>query len=217
MRSALGVLMWIGLVSPAPAAVLDVSSATVPRSGDVAEVCVALASEGAAVAGVRTDLTWDGTCATLSDASACRVVPATGKQLFTRIVAQPDFTLRALVLSLTDVAPLADGPLYCCDVRVEARGGQCCAIGIAAADASDPRGEAVAVAVGPPAQLCAVADGGGDGCQIGRPGRASAWPSLPAVLLLWLMATGRRAPAPAVRLRRRAGSAMDAARCFRST
>lgn len=150
MRSA---RWWVGLAllgypgSAGAAVTLQATSATVDQPGDVGDVCVVLDSGGASVAGTQNDLVWDGSCATLSDASACRINPDRDQQLFGAFLAhQPDFTYRALVLSLSDVAPIPDGELYCCAFQIEASPGDCCAISVTDAAASDPAGHALPVA-----------------------------------------------------------------------
>jgi len=155
---------WIGLtlsiiarVAPAAAVSLQVTSASVSNPGDTTEVCVVLTTDGAAVAGTQNDLTWDGSCSTLSSAGDCRVNPAIGKELAGALPGTADFTYRAVVLSLTDVSALPDGPLYCCSIAVEARPGSCCPIAITHALASDPSGISALPVFGNVAQLC-VAD-----------------------------------------------------------
>jgi hypothetical protein len=148
------VLASLATTSPAAAAVtLQLSSATVARPGDVGQLCVTLNSAGQEVAGTQNDLVWDGACATLADESACAVAGTHGKQLSARIQNSFDFRLRALILSLTDVDPIDDGVLYCCDFTVEAALGSCCDVGLVNPGVSDSRGNAV-VALGSSAQLC---------------------------------------------------------------
>ena len=180
------------LAAPAWGASLDISSADVAQPGDVAEVCVTLDGEGQEVAGTQNDLVWDGTCATFLD--ECRVDPATGKDLNGRIQGSEDFRYRALVLSLTDVDPIPDGGLYCCDFQVEAAAGSCCAVEVVNAGGSDPQGNALPLDAGPPAQLCVEptasggASGDDDGCQVVAADGASIWPGLGvlAAILAWV-------------------------------
>jgi len=182
-----------------PAAVtLQATSGTVDQPGDSADVCVVLDSGGATIAGTENALAWDPSCATLPDASACRVNPDTGKQLNGRI--QADFTYKALVLSLFDVAPIPDGTLYCCTFRVDAAPGRCCSLQVIRAIASDPGGSPIPVQ-GSTGMLC-VRGGGSvssptptatpippvstqddDGCQVGPQ------PVHPATALAVLAAT----------------------------
>jgi hypothetical protein len=204
----LSLLIWAGPV--AAGVTLQASSATVAQPGDRGDVCIALRSGGAQVAGTQNDLVWDGSCATLSDAHDCRANPDTNKELHGTLHPQGrDFTYRALVLSLSDVNPIPDGVLYCCAFRVEASPGECCSIGVVNAGAADPKGSAIA-ASGVGSHVCVAASGSGgsptptatpvahgstaqdDGCHIGpAPARA------PGALLalgaaLWLAARRRR-------------------------
>ena len=200
MRHHWGTVL-IGLLALTRSAVadvtLDLSSTTVERPGDTGRVCVSLSTGGQDVAGTQNDLVWDGTCATL-DEGACVVAGTHGKQLNTRIQASDDFRLRALILSLTDVDPIADGLLYCCDVTVEAAPGACCDVAIVDAGASDSKGNAVTVSGGT-GELCVAATGAptptatprstandDDGCQIAPPHGIGAAPWLAALALLLL-------------------------------
>ena len=199
MRTALPAIALLAALGTATASAevrLDLSGATVAAPGDTARVCVSLATGGQEVAGTQNDLVWDGTCATVPDDSACVATGSHGKDLQTRIQASEDFRLRALVLSLTDVDPIADGELYCCDVTIEAAPGACCDIAVVDAGASDSKGNAVPVS-GSDAELCVAATGaptptatprpGGtddDGCQVAPAGGAGAAPLLAALALL---------------------------------
>jgi hypothetical protein len=139
------------LAAPAWGAALHLSSANVAQPGDVATVCASLDSQGAEIAGTQNDLIWDGACATLG---ACRVEPSTGKDLSGRLQNSEDFRYRLLVLSLTDVDPIPDGRLYCCDFEVDAAPRSCCEVRTVNAGAADPNGNALSLALGAPAQLC---------------------------------------------------------------
>lgn len=137
---------------------LTASAATVAHPGDTAEICIALDSGGAAVAGTQNDLVWDGSCATLPSDASCEAVAVGGQTLFGKLVAFSDFTYRALILSLDDVEPIDDGDLYCCSFTAEAEAGQCCAIEITGAQAADPDGRALDTSESP-GQLCVDAAG----------------------------------------------------------
>jgi hypothetical protein len=154
MLSFLSTERAVGVVS------LQATSAVAATAGETADLCVVLNSGGAQVAGTQNDLVWDGSCATLSSATACRVNQATGKSL-NGSLALGDSTYRALVLSFSDVDPIPDGQLYCCTFTVDAMPGNCCAVSVVNTGASDPRGQ-VLPSVGNTAQLC-VADSGGNG------------------------------------------------------
>jgi hypothetical protein len=69
--------------------------------GDHPGICVELATGGERVAGLQADLSWDESCVALGE---CRAAPEHGKSLF---ASQPrGATLRAMVLSLTNVEPI---------------------------------------------------------------------------------------------------------------
>ncbi|MFN8644249.1 MAG: hypothetical protein U0802_22295 [Candidatus Binatia bacterium] len=202
MRAPFALLALLA-ASPAAAEVrLDMSSATVESSGENARVCVSLTSGGQEVAGTQNDLVWDGACATLQDDS-CFAAGTHGKQVDSRIQngGDGDFRMRVLVLSLTDVDPIDDGELYCCDVTVEAEPGACCAIAVTNVGASDSKGNAVLDAAGGSAQLCVIPPGGAaptptptatprpaanddDGCQVAPARRFAVAPWLAALALL---------------------------------
>jgi hypothetical protein len=118
-----------------------------------------LETGGAQVAGTQNDLVWDGSCATLSRASDCRVNPTTGKLLHGTILAAEDFRYRGLVLSLLDTEPIPDGQLYCCAFSVEATPGACCSVEVVNTGVSDPLGGAL-LSSGNTAQLCVAAGAG---------------------------------------------------------
>lgn len=133
---------------------LQVTSASVSTPGETADVCVVLTTGGAPVAGTQNDLTWDGSCSTLSSAGDCRVNPAIGKELTGALPGAVDFTYRAVILSFTDVTTIPEGPLYCCSITVEARPGTCCPVAITNALASDPTGSSALAVSGSVGQLC---------------------------------------------------------------
>jgi len=215
MRATLALLLL--LANPAAAAVsLTLSSASVPNSGDDATVCVALATGGEDVAGTQNDLVWDGRCATLPDGDRCYAAGTHGKGLQGMLLGNRDFTYRGLILSLTDVDPIDDGVLYCCSFIVEADPGQCCAVKIVGAEASDPRGHALGV-TGTSGKLCVAADpnatpastrtptptqcagcvgSSGDGCHITGPSPAAGagWPLAGAAALALLRRRRFRSP-----------------------
>ncbi|MDX2165937.1 MAG: MYXO-CTERM sorting domain-containing protein [Deltaproteobacteria bacterium] len=212
MRASLLVLLLL-IARPLSAVTLTAATAGPADPGGTATVCVALDTGGAQVAGTQNDLTWDGSCLTLPDTSACYASGTHGKQLQGKLLDNRDFTYRALILSLSDVDPIDDGVLYCCDFFVEATAGECCRVDVTGAGASDPRGNALDVlAVG--GQVCAepesavtpiviatptrtptlcgscppVANDEDDGCQVAAPasGGSAAWPLVAAVALALL-------------------------------
>jgi hypothetical protein len=150
---------------------LQAQSATVSQPGDTAHICIMLATNGNQVAGTQNSLSWDGTCATVTDPPNCYAVGSHGKQVSRDLTHQPDFTLKVLVLALDNVEPIPDGPLYCCDFEGEADPGQCCPVTVVGAAASDPSGGKVA-AMGNSATICtanAPDQPGGPGMGSGQP------------------------------------------------
>lgn len=159
--------LMVPLGGTAAAAVsLSVSSATVAQPGDSTRVCVSLTTDGQEVAGTQNDLVWDGTCMTLND-GACFPAGSHGKQVNTRIQASADFRMRVLVLSLADVDPIDDGPLYCCNVQGEAEPGSCCSIAVVNTGASDSHGNAVGGVGGNSGQVCVQGGGSRGGGAVG--------------------------------------------------
>ena len=159
---------------------ITATSANVNNPGDFGRICVVLHSGGEEVAGTQNDLRWDGRCATLPDKSSCSVTGSHGKSLqHTKDPQGSDFSYRALLLSLSDTDPMPDGPLYCCNFQGEAEPGQCCRINVTNVGASDPTGNALEAAPGPPARLCTAQGssnqgGRGTGSMMGnRPPSAS--------------------------------------------
>ena len=107
--------------------------------GGTARVCVMLSSDDEQVAGIQTDIRWDGTCATLTVQGSlrCGRLARQGRARRHRPAA-PTSPSRVLVLSLTDVDAIPDGPVFCCDFQGEAEPGSCCRVSLTNAGASDP-------------------------------------------------------------------------------
>jgi len=153
-----------------PAAVqLSVSSATVAQAGDSGRICVALSTNGQEVAGTENRLVWDGSCATLSDdKSSCYAAGSHGKQLSWTLPPGADFTMKALVLSLSDVDSIDDGFLYCCNFQGEAAAGSCCSITVVSPGASDSKGNAIQPVLGASGSICTAPARSQGGGPIGR-------------------------------------------------
>lgn len=146
---------------------LSISSATVAQPGDSTRLCVTLTTGGQQVAGTQNDLVWDGTCMTLND-GACFPAGNHGKQVNTRIQNSADFRMRVLVLSLSDVDPIDDGVLYCCNVQAEAEPGACCSIAVVNTGASDSAGTAVGGVGGNSGRVCVQGSGNTGGGAVGN-------------------------------------------------
>ena len=164
----LAALAVVLAASPAFAVSLDLTSATVSQSGELAQICVNLSTEGQLVAGTQNDLIWDETCATLSSKGNCTVTPGLGKQLQSNMPSGDGHPpLRAFVLSLSDVSPIGDTQLYCCTFRSElTQPGTCCNISLSRLGASTPDGKALrtttTTGAGSPI-LCLRGNGGASG------------------------------------------------------
>jgi len=98
--------------------------------GGPVEVQVSMAGGNRMVAGVQVDLVWDASCLSAiagdDGGASCAVGPAVGKQLSTKI--RNASTMRALLLSLSDVDPIEqDGVLFTCvfDIRPGTTATQC--------------------------------------------------------------------------------------------
>ena len=189
-------LALLGYAVPAAATVVLLATSVRVDPGDAAEVCVSLDSGGARVAGTQNDLVWDGSCATLPDASACEANGATGKQLHGDLSHQQDFTYKALVLSLDNVKPIPDGELYCCRFQITDAQAACCPVRITGAAAADPSGGKLGVTAGDPVCLTGLLPTAtptptpiidtihdSNGCQIG----ASPSGTAAVTSLLWVM------------------------------
>ena len=164
---AAGVALLVALAAAAaPAAVsMQLTSANVSNPGDAGRVCVMLSSGGAQVAGTQNDLIWDGNCASLPDESSCFVAGSHGKQL-SAATRCGDFCLRAIILSLNDVNPIPDGPLYCCNFQSESDAGKCCTITMTNTAASDPDGKAIS-ASGSAGRICTSGSQNDQGRAVG--------------------------------------------------
>jgi hypothetical protein len=143
---ALAVLI---LSTPAAhAAVVEYGETTI-AAGAIGQITVALRSEGAEIAGVQNDIGLPPFIRIVGDGNsiACRVNPAIGKEAtaYRLLWRSPGSErLRAIVISLQNVAPIPDGVLYACDVEVAADTppGRY-ALAASNVQASDPNGRAI--------------------------------------------------------------------------
>jgi hypothetical protein len=159
-------LLIVAAAGSAPAAVtMQLTSATVNNPGEAGRMCVMLSTGGAQVAGTQNDLIWDGNCASLPDEKSCFVAGAHGKEL-SAATKCGDFCLRAIILSLSDVNPIPDGPLYCCNFQSESDAGGCCGINMTNAAASDPEGKAIS-ASGSGGRICTSGSSNNQGRAVG--------------------------------------------------
>jgi hypothetical protein len=103
-------------------------SSTGARLGESGELCVSMTGGGGEVAGLQANLRWDDTCMTPTDARRlCKAAPETGKSVQSAL--QGRGTLKAILISFSDVNPIPDGKLFCCAfTAVGAEGRRCPAI-----------------------------------------------------------------------------------------
>lgn len=197
---------------------LEVLGATA-LAGESVDVAVRLHTAGVAIPGVQNDLFLERPLAVSAarpdqngqPVSACRVNPEIGKEqsVVTCLEARDGEcrATRALVLSLFDVDPIADGAvLYHCEVTIpETAGAGRYRLGCTTAAASDVEGNAVPIRC-QDGELVVTRDsgtnaqtGGGaaDGCQIAGAGAPShAAPRLLPVLALLALRFVRRRERP---------------------
>jgi hypothetical protein len=157
-RGIAAAVLLSAMATAVPAAgqvILQAKSASVSQPGGTAPICIYMATKGQQVAGIESVLRWDGTCSTLPDSPHCYEVGSHGKQVQYphNLATQAEFAIKVLVLSLGDVEPMPDGPVYCCDFQGEADPGQCCNITLTGTRASDPKGQPIS-ASGNSAQIC---------------------------------------------------------------
>jgi len=110
--------------------------------GQEADVCIWMSGGNNQVAGVQMDLTWDSNCMTppAGNRPRCRSNPDTGKTV--QSAARGASTVRAIMLSFSDVDPIPDGELFCCGFRIAASPpeGQC-SVSFSNLIASTPTGQ----------------------------------------------------------------------------
>lgn len=110
--------------APAYAATLYLSSATAVQ-GQSSKICVSLEDGENEIAGLQTNLVWDDTCMTPSDARRlCKANAASGKSVQTAL--QGRGVLKAIVISFSDVNPIPDGEVFCCEFLAIGGEGQRC-------------------------------------------------------------------------------------------
>ena len=118
---------------------LQATSTQVSSPGGTGRICVMLSSDEK-VAGIQTDIRWDGNCAVLTSKERCVKAGSHNKDVHADTDRQPDFTVKVLVLALGNVDPIPDGPVFCCDFEGEAEPGSCCSLSLINVGASDPDG-----------------------------------------------------------------------------
>jgi hypothetical protein len=141
-----------------PTTVAVVSAATVQTApGSTVPVCVSLANNMGQIAGVQTDLSWDPNCVSpvvSGGFPVCRPNPSTGKDATPTMINGTSFTV--LVFSITDLNPVPNGQIFCCDfLLVQSPPTPCCTIGVGNVRGSTARGGAITNIEGVDGQVCA--------------------------------------------------------------
>jgi hypothetical protein len=111
--------------SPATAATVSLSAA--PESvfvGDATNVCVDLADSGGEIVGLQLNMSWDKRCLEPLDArKLCTANATTGKPVHS--AAQSNSELKAIVISFTDVDPIPEGEILCCNFKARQQAESC--------------------------------------------------------------------------------------------
>lgn len=128
--------------SPAFAAVVAIAPRSTPIHADApADVCVVMSEGAGRIAGIQMNLSWDDRCLAPADPKQlCKASPASGKS--TQTALQSPSELKAIVISFTDVSPIPDGELFCCQFVGKQRDDSC-RVEISKVIGSTARGERV--------------------------------------------------------------------------
>lgn len=119
------VLFLIATASPALAAVVAIAPRSTPiQVGAASDVCVVMREGAQGIAGIQMNLSWDDRCLAPADPKQlCKASPASGKT--TQTALQSPSELKAIVISFTDVSPIPDGELFCCQFVGKQRDDSC--------------------------------------------------------------------------------------------
>lgn len=130
----------------ASAATLSIDSVGISDPGQKAVVCLHLDTEGQEIAGVQNEIVWDESCAQM--VGRCRATGSHGKTLNSARPPGTTGVLRAFLLSFSDVDPIPDGELYCCEFSTRlSQPGASCALRLQNVLGSDPSGRPISLAV----------------------------------------------------------------------
>jgi hypothetical protein len=132
----------IATASPALAAVVGIAPRSTPiQVGTTGDVCVVLREGAQSVAGIQMNLAWDESCLAPADPKQlCKASAASGKN--TQTALQSPSELKAIVISFTDVSPIPDGELFCCQF-VGKKGADACRVEIKSVIGSTAQGQRV--------------------------------------------------------------------------
>lgn len=107
------------------AATLLLSSASPPQ-GQTGKICVSMTGGAGQIAGLQANMRWDDNCMTPNDAKRlCKANAATGKSVQSAL--QGRGMLKAILISFSDVNPIPDGELFCCEFLMVGEG-RCAAV-----------------------------------------------------------------------------------------
>ena len=113
------------------------------QPGGNANVCVWMSGGNDQVAGLQMDISWDAKCMVPASGGSrpkCRSNPDTGKTV--QSATRGATTLRAIMISFSDVDPIPDGELFCCEFRVvDQPAGNACSLAVSNVIASTPTGQ----------------------------------------------------------------------------
>ena len=168
-RAGLVPALLLAIPSLVGAATISVDSAQVTSAGEApARLCVSLRTSGnERVAGTENVLRWDGDCATMLP-NACTANSAHGKDLNGTLLQARDFEYKGIIISFSDLSPIPDGELYCCEFLAHIDvPGRCCRVTVANAGASDPEGNSIPVSASAPGQICLAGPPSSGGGNVG--------------------------------------------------
>jgi len=181
------------------------------QPGGTANVCVWMSDGNNEVAGAQMDISWEPSCMVPASGGSrpkCRSNPDTGKTV--QSATRGASTLRAIMISFSDVEPIPDGELFCCEFRiVDNPSGSACGLSFSNVIASTPGGQRTDARLGRSSGVnigrsggapaagggAPAAPAGGDAVAADRPDQGSA-PEAPAGEAAAGGAPGEAAAAP---------------------
>lgn len=132
------------LMQTAAAEAANFTAQTTPTGGQGANVCVFMDGGNNEIAGAQMDLNWDPNCmesAAGSSKPKCRSNPDTNKTVQSAL--KSPGLLKAIMISFSDVDPIPDGLLFCCEFTL--KGNDSCNVGITNLIGSSGQGQRMPV------------------------------------------------------------------------
>lgn len=131
--------------------------------GESAEICVSMSGGGGQIAGLQLNLNWEDSCMTPSNARRlCRSDAATGKTVQSAL--QGRGALKAILISFSDVSPIPDGNLFCCEFTAVGDVGRCGPVSMTTIIGSTGAGVRInGIGAGNTGVFTVLGDGGGSG------------------------------------------------------